>query len=111
MIKKYKYKIVLSWSEEDKGFGVEVPELNGCFSFGKTETEALRNAKDAIATWIDVAKDADIEVPEPLAVRKFSGKFNLRIEPETHRSLAFNAKKHKMSLNNYVGELLHKALA
>lgn len=41
------YEVVLTL--EDEGiFSVEVPKLPGCFSFGKTIEEALKNAQEAI---------------------------------------------------------------
>ena len=35
---------------------VDVPELVGCMSQGKTIDEALANIKDAIKGWLDVEK-------------------------------------------------------
>lgn len=39
---------VLLEKDEDGVFVVSVPSLPGCISQGKTETEALRNIKEAI---------------------------------------------------------------
>jgi antitoxin HicB len=47
------------------GFGATVPELPGCFSDGDTPEEALRNAYDAIACWIEGAAEMGRAVPEP----------------------------------------------
>jgi predicted HicB family RNase H-like nuclease len=38
-------------------------------------------------------------VPEPLAVKKFSGRFMVRIPPELHRQLALEAAESGISLN------------
>lgn len=41
----------------------EVPSLPGCITQGETREEALVNARDAIATWIDGAEQVGMEVP------------------------------------------------
>jgi HicB_like antitoxin of bacterial toxin-antitoxin system len=43
-----KYEIILYWSDEDKVFVAEVPELPGCMAHGKTTEKALKNVNQAI---------------------------------------------------------------
>ena len=57
------YEIILYWSEEDKLYIAEVPELKGCFADGKTRAEAISNAETVIAEWLDGAKDEGIAIP------------------------------------------------
>ena len=38
--------------------------------------------------------------------RPFSGKFNLRLDPALHREVSIVAKKHQMSLNEWVSEAI-----
>ncbi|MEO8613403.1 MAG: toxin-antitoxin system HicB family antitoxin, partial [Chloroflexota bacterium] len=45
-------------------------------------------------------------IPEPLAEKKFSGKFQVRIPPEQHRMLAIKAAEEKVSLNRYISAKL-----
>jgi predicted RNase H-like HicB family nuclease len=53
-------------SEEDGGgFLATVPELPGCMSDGETRAEALVNVEDAIACWMEAAKEMGHEIPEP----------------------------------------------
>ena len=40
--------------------------------------------------------------PEPIADRHFSGKFLVRLTPETHRALALRAAEEGVSLNRLV---------
>lgn len=40
-----KYEMVIYWSDEDKSFIVEVPELPGCMADGKTYCKAVSNAE------------------------------------------------------------------
>ena len=46
------YKIVIMYDSEYNGYVVDVPELVGCMSQGKTIDEALQNVKDAIKGWL-----------------------------------------------------------
>ena len=60
-----KYELIIYWGGRDNAFLVEVPELPGCKSDGETPQEALANAYDAIACWIEAAKELGREVPAP----------------------------------------------
>lgn len=51
--------------EEGGGFQAVVPELPGCMSDGETPQEALENAYDAIACWIEAAHEMGRVVPPP----------------------------------------------
>lgn len=48
-------------------------------------------------------------LPEPLAAKKFSGKFVLRLEPALHRRLAAKALAGGESLNSYCAKTLANA--
>ncbi|MCF8025848.1 MAG: type II toxin-antitoxin system HicB family antitoxin [Desulfobacteraceae bacterium] len=61
----HKYEIIIYWSEEDKVYVADVPELPGCMAHGDTEESALSNVKDAIQLWIDTAKEFGDPVPQP----------------------------------------------
>jgi antitoxin HicB len=52
-------------AEDGGGFIATVPDLPGCMSDGETPQEALANVQDAIAVWIEAAKDLGHKVPEP----------------------------------------------
>lgn len=60
-----RYEIIIYWSQEDQAFVAEVPELPGCLAHGGTHEEALRNAKEAMALWIDTARKDGHAVPAP----------------------------------------------
>ncbi|MBE3125847.1 MAG: type II toxin-antitoxin system HicB family antitoxin [Acidobacteria bacterium] len=47
-----KFNIVLTPAEEG-GFIVTVPALDGCFTQGETEKQALKNAKEAIICYLE----------------------------------------------------------
>jgi len=60
-----KYKMIITWSEEDSAFIAAVPELPGCMADGSTREEAIKNAEQVIREWIDMANEMGREVPEP----------------------------------------------
>ncbi|MDE0717978.1 MAG: type II toxin-antitoxin system HicB family antitoxin [Rhodospirillaceae bacterium] len=65
----HKYEIILYWSNEDRAFIAEVPELPGCIAHGDTQEAALRNVNEAMDFWIDTARELGDRVPEPKGER------------------------------------------
>ncbi len=51
-----KFKVIITYDPEYEGYVIDVPELIGCMSQGKTVDEALNNIKDAIKGWLKVEK-------------------------------------------------------
>jgi predicted RNase H-like HicB family nuclease len=65
MQSKYRYEIIIYWSEEDQAYIAEVPELSGCAADGPTYQEALAQAESVIGEWIETAKELGRQIPEP----------------------------------------------
>ena len=61
----HKYEIILYWSDEDKIFVAEIPELPGCIAHGNSQETALASAQEAVQLWIDTATEFGDSVPEP----------------------------------------------
>lgn len=57
------YQMLIYWSDEDKAFIVEVPELPGCMADGKNRQEALANAEKIVQEWMETARELGREVP------------------------------------------------
>ena len=57
------FSMNIVWDEEDEIFVVAVPELDGCMTHGKTYEEAVRNGKDAMNGWIEVARSLGWALP------------------------------------------------
>lgn len=103
---RYTYRV--TWSEEDGecvGVCAEFPSL----SWLAPEPEAaLHGIREAVA---DVVADLQANgetVPEPLAVRKYSGRFLVRVPPELHRQLALEAAEFGISLNRLAADKLRR---
>ncbi|MCK5094657.1 MAG: type II toxin-antitoxin system HicB family antitoxin [Spirochaetes bacterium] len=62
---KYKYEVIIYWSDEDKAYIAEVPELAGCMSDGNTYEKALQNVQVIIGEWIETAKSLGRNIPIP----------------------------------------------
>ena len=107
---QYKYAIVVTWSEEDKGWGIKVPELPGCFSFAAQIKDTPKMAFQVIESWIGATKKKGLEIPEPASIKEYSGKFITRINPDLHRELALKAKLKGGSINRLVEEILNDSL-
>jgi predicted RNase H-like HicB family nuclease len=56
------YSVVVHAAEEG-GYWLEVPALPGCYSQGESIDEALANAREAIALYLDVLREEGKQVP------------------------------------------------
>jgi len=65
MASKWKYEIIIYWSNEDEAYVAEVPELPGCAADGATYKQALANAEVVIREWIETARELGRSIPEP----------------------------------------------
>ena len=65
----HKYEIIIYWSNQDRAFVAEVPELPGCMAHGDSQAAALANANDAMQLWLDTAKEFGRPIPEPKGQR------------------------------------------
>jgi predicted RNase H-like HicB family nuclease len=61
----YKYEVIVYWSEDDKAYIAEVPELPGCMADGATYEEVMKNVQVIISEWIETAKELGREIPKP----------------------------------------------
>ncbi|MFO7682677.1 MAG: type II toxin-antitoxin system HicB family antitoxin [Chloroflexota bacterium] len=62
---KYKYEVIIYWSDEDESFIAEVPELPGCATDGVTYEEVLSNLEIVIGEWIETGQALGRPIPTP----------------------------------------------
>lgn len=60
-----KYETIIYWSDEDRVYVAEAPELSGCMAHGVSYEEALTNIQEAMNLWIDTAREFGDPIPEP----------------------------------------------
>ncbi|MFP6829839.1 MAG: type II toxin-antitoxin system HicB family antitoxin [Gammaproteobacteria bacterium] len=103
-IDRFTYRV--TWSEEDQehvGLCAEFPGLSWLES---DPEKALAGIRKLVKSCVADMKKHDEPVPEPLSARRFSGKFMVRVPPETHRILALQAAESGVSLNRLVASKL-----
>lgn len=93
----YTYRV--TWSAEDGehvGLCAEFPSLSWLAS---TPEKALAGIRRVVARTVADMRRSGEAAPEPLAEKRYSGEFRVRIPPEVHRSLAMQAAEQGVSLN------------
>ena len=111
MIEQDRYTYRVTWSEEDAeylGLCAEFPSLSWLDS---TPEKTLRGIRQVIADVVEDLKANNETVPTPISVKKYSGKFLLRIPPEAHRQLAIEAAESGVSLNRLVSSRVSQRAA
>lgn len=104
-VDRYTYRV--TWSEEDQeyvGLCAEFPSLSW---LDKTPEKALVGIRKLVKSCINDMEECNEVIPEPIATKNYSGKFMVRVPPETHRSLAIQAAEAGVSLNRLITSRLH----
>ncbi len=57
------YVALIEDAGPEKAVGVVFPDLPGCFSAGDTLDEAITNAPEALALWIEGARELGMPIP------------------------------------------------
>jgi predicted HicB family RNase H-like nuclease len=104
--KAARYMKIVEWSDEDGCFVGSAPPLIGPCCHGKDEAKVYTQLCRIVEEWIEILETDGHALPEPLAAKKFSGKFVLRLEPALHRRLAAKALAAGESLGGWDGEAL-----
>ena len=94
---RFTYRV--TWSEEDEeyvGLCAEFPSLS--WLAGSPEA-ALAGIRAVVAEAVADMQASAEPVPEPIATRRYSGRFMVRIPPELHRRLTLEAAEAGVSLN------------
>lgn len=102
---RYTYRV--TWSEGDQeyvGLCAEFPSLSW---LEKTPEKALSGIRKLVRECINDMHENGEDAPEPIATKHYSGKFMVRVPPETHRSLAIQAAEAGVSLNRLIASRLH----
>ena len=60
-----KYRVLIE-QDEDGVFVAQVPALPGCVTQGTTRPEALANAREAIAAYLESLEKHDEPIPPPI---------------------------------------------
>ncbi len=102
----YTYRV--SWSEEDTEYVGICAEFQSLSWLSKTPEEALKGIRNVVALAVEDMKNNGEMIPEPIANRRYSGKFMIRVSPEVHRDLAIKAAEAGVSLNRIASTKLSR---
>ena len=103
---RYTYRV--TWSDDDKeyvGLCAEFPSLSWLAATPEATLQGIRNV---VAEVISDMTSNNEPIPEPLAIRKYSGKFTVRVPRDVHRSLHIEAAEASVSFNRLVSAKLSK---
>lgn len=104
-----RYTFRVTWSPEDDEFVATCLELPSLSWLAGTPEDAVHGLRTVVDEVVEDMRANGEQVPEPLATRHYSGKFQLRPGPELHRQLAMEAAEQHVSLNQYVTRKLAAA--
>lgn len=102
--KFYTYRI--TWSEDDKEHVSLCAEFPSLSYLDKDISKALKGIKKLVDKVLKDMKKNGEEIPQPISKRIYSGKFLVRIPPQTHRDLVIKASEQGVSLNRYASAKL-----
>jgi predicted HicB family RNase H-like nuclease len=101
---RYTYRV--TWSVEDKeyvGLCAEFPSLSW---LARNPETALKGICKVVSDVVkDMQENGEI-IPDPIASKKYSGKFMVRVPPEVHRRLAVQAAEAGISINRLASSKL-----
>jgi len=101
---KYTYRV--TWSEEDGQYVGLCAEFSSLSWLADTQEAALAGIRDIVKQVIQDMQSTGEPIPQPLATRRYSGKFTVRVPPDVHRKLQIQAAESNVSLNRLVSAKL-----
>lgn len=104
---KYKgYIGSVAYSEEDKVFFGKIEGIDGLVNYeGESVAELTAAFHEAVDDYLIFCEEHDVK-PE----KSYTGTFNVRIAPMTHRAIANRAAEEGISINAYVKKVLSEAV-
>ena len=101
------YLGIVEFDSQAKIFHGDIINTKDVITFQGTTVKEIEKAfKDSINDYIDWCNEEGVE-PE----RPYSGKFNVRLDPELHRQIALLARKKHMSLNCFVEKAIKNEIS
>jgi antitoxin HicB len=94
--------------EEGGGYLVEFPDFPGCVADGETPEMAVREGRDALASYLLTLEELGRPVPETGEV--YGGQWRQRVPKSLHAALARRAEREGVSLNMLVTTMLAEGI-
>lgn len=64
------YTVVLAYDAKERVYNVSVPALPGCFTWGRTQRQALSRAKEAVQGYLEVLEEAGDPIPKEAGLHR-----------------------------------------
>jgi predicted HicB family RNase H-like nuclease len=106
-LKNDRYTYRVTWSDDDNeyvGLCTEFPSLSWLAGSLEAALKGIRKLVEDVIS--DMEKEGEV-IPEPIACKKYSGKFMVRVPPHVHQKLAIEAAESGVSLNRLVSSKLN----
>src|SRR3989338_5991512 len=98
MKEKDRYLKIVEWSEKDKCYVGTCPGLMEGGVHGSNEVKVYQELCKVVDEWIKILKKEGKPLPAATALKKYSGKFMLRVGKEFHKVLAVTSLKQGESI-------------
>ena len=97
---RYTYRV--SWSPEDKEYVGSCAEFPSLSHLDPDMDKALAGIRSLVGDVVEDMRANGEPIPEPLAIKAYSGRFMTRVPSELHRRLTIEAAEQGVSLNRLV---------
>ena len=108
MLKNDHYTYRVTWSEEDGEYVGLCAEFQSLSWLACDPEAALQGIRQVVADVVADLHSNGEPVPDPMASKKYSGHFMVRVPPELHRQLALEAAESGVSLNRLASDKLRR---
>ncbi len=105
-LKNDRYTYRVTWSDDDNEYVGLCAEFSSLSWLAKTPEAALKGIRKVVADAVSDMLDNGEPAPEPIACRRYSGKFMVRVPPDVHRNLVIRATESGVSLNRLASSKL-----
>ena len=98
-------KAVIAFDPEIQMLRGEFVGLNGGADFyAESVHDLIEEGRKSLAVYLEMCREKGIE-PR----RKFSGKFNVRLDPKLHEAAVLAARAEQKSLNEWISDVIEDA--
>ena len=105
-IKNDHYTYRVTWSSDNDEYVGLCAEFPGLSWLAETPESALKGIRNLVGDMVEDMKENKEKIPEPIAIKNYSGKFMVRVPPDVHRALAIKAAETGVSLNRLASSKL-----
>lgn len=110
MKKRDHYLKIVEWSEEDQCYVGSIPGWIGKCCHGDDEENVYRQLCQILDEWIEIYESDNIPLPASISGKNYSGKFQLRVDSDLHKTLVIKAMQANQSLNSFCGKILRETM-